>query len=51
MYFSIHLAKMDRPYVGICKIHTDKIKKYKKIHFAETYLFILFFKLAFLHQH
>ena len=37
---------MDHLYVGIRKIHTDKIKKYKKIHFAETYLFILFLKIG-----
>jgi hypothetical protein len=24
MYKKVHLAKMDRPYVGIRKIHTDK---------------------------
>ena len=38
----VHLAKMDRPYVGIRKNHTDQIKMDKKVHLAEMDLFVHF---------
>jgi hypothetical protein len=38
----VHLAKMDRPYVGIRKNHMDQIKMEKKVHLAEMDFFVHF---------
>jgi hypothetical protein len=42
----VHLSKMDRPYVGICKNHTDQIKMDKKVHLGEMDFFVHFEKVG-----
>jgi len=42
----VHLAKMDRLYVGNRKNHTDQIKMDKKVHLAEVHFFVHFSKVG-----